>query len=265
MKKISLFEALYMSFYSKRLYREVVASWGGYAILYLFMLVTLSWIGAVWQIQDALSLGYKKYSYDIVEQIPVLSIEHGIVSTPRNKPYLINDPYTNKLLAIIDVTGKYKNLDKSDASLLVTKTEVIFNKNDKYHQTRTYQIPRDYTKEIYPVAISNYLHSVVGYLWIPILIAGILFSFMYRLIQAFIYGLIGLLFNYFYGNTRLTYGQIVQIAMIAVTPAVVISTIHGLIGYPVRHLLPLYFFLSILYVFYGIVANSNSSNNKDAT
>lgn len=261
MKKVGLFEALYLSFYSKRLYRDVATNWGGYAILYLLMLVALSWISAVWQAQDAITIGFKKNAYDFFSQIPEIKVKDGEISTPQNIPYFIRNPENNKVIAIIDTSGKFKNLKEAKTQVLVTQSQIFVNKQ-KEKETRIYQIPKNITQTISSYYIYLFLQKVVGFIWIPLFITCVLVSFIFRLIQAFFYALIGKVFNYFYG-ANLTYGQITQITMVALTPAIIISTVKSILLYHSKSQLFLYFLLTILYMCYGIVVNKTEETQKD--
>lgn len=261
MKELSIFKGLYMSFYSKRLYRDVATSWGGYTVLYLFMLVSLSWIGTTWQIQKKLSQWYQQYAYEVTAQIPVMAVADGKLSTPKAKPYLIHDPFDkNNVFAIIDTTGKYTDIKSTHATILVTSNKIIINKS-KNNEIRSYQIPKAVSQSIVPATIYEMIQGVIGYAWIPLFIACVMLTFVYRLIQAFIYGIIGLIFNYFYGG-KLSFSQITQIAMIAITPVIILTAINDFFAFHYKHQLLLYFTLAMFYLCYGIIAN-NKSENKD--
>ena len=253
MQQFNFFEAMYKSFYSKALYRDVAVNWGGYTILYLLTLLALSWIVGTWQIQSSLNLAFKKYSFEVFSQIPVVTIKDGKVSTPQPRPYAIYEPRSKDVAVMIDTTGKYRTLQDANASVLITETQVLYA--GKKNEMRTYTIPSNYNRVITPVGIYSFISKFIGYLWIPIFLSCLFVSFVYRIIQVYLYGLIGKLFNYFYGGTDLTYIQMTQIAMIAVTPAIVLTTLNDWFNFHYPYQLLLYFILSLLYMFYGIVAN----------
>jgi hypothetical protein len=83
----------------------------------------------------------------------------------------------------------------------------------------------------------------------------LLLSFVFRIIQALIYGAIGLLFAT-WSNVKLSYAALVRLAIVAVTPCIVARTILGLAFVP----LPwawLWFFLAAMgYLFFGVKANA---------
>jgi hypothetical protein len=262
-RQFNLLESIYLSFYSKRLYRDVSSNWGGYAILYLLMILTLSWIGATWKIQTGLALAYRQNANWMVTQIPDLKIKDGKISTPINRPYIIYEPYSKNKIAIIDTSGKYKTIEEAGVNVLVTENQVIA-KNINKNETRIIDIPKTVNWTINPIVINGYISTFVGYLWIPIFIFCILVSFLYRIIQALLYALFGKIFNYFSG-ANLSYGQIMQIAMVAVTPAIVIETICSVAGWHFMRQPLLFFILSMLYVCYGIIANKSGKSTVGYT
>lgn len=251
-RQFNIFEAIYLSFYSKRLYREVATTWGGYAILYLLMIVTLSWIAMTWQFQTIISEGYKNNNGWIVSQVPVMTVKDGKISTPSHKPYIITEPGTQNKIAIIDTTGKYKSLEEAGTGILVTEDKIITSNSN--NETRIYNISQKTNVTVDPFIVNGYINKIVGYAWIPMFICFVLMSFFYRLVQAFIYAVLGKIFNYFY-DTELTYGQIALIAMIAVTPAIILDILLGAAAIHFNGQYTLYFILTMFYLCYGLAAN----------
>ncbi len=50
MKRFGLFHPIWMSFYSRALYRDVAQNWKGTGFLYLLFLLALSWIHPIVQL-----------------------------------------------------------------------------------------------------------------------------------------------------------------------------------------------------------------------
>lgn len=255
MSNYGLFQGIYMSFYSRDLYRDVGQNWGGKAFLYLFVVLALSWIAQTFMIQSSLNRLYATESDFFVAQIPVVTVTQGKLSTPEKKPYIINEPGSKKIFAIIDTTGTYKDLSKAGTDLLVTDTEIISKPNDQ--EVRIYQIPSSFSATINPLTINDHIKSGLHFAWIFIYIFLLLFSFCYRIFQALVYAIIGKIFCVF-SSCKVSYGTIVEITLIAITPALVLSTILDLLMYsfPYQHLT--YFIITMLYMFYGIRANQTN-------
>lgn len=253
MSQYNIIQAIYMSFYSRKLYQDVGKNWGGKTFLYLAFLLALSWIGFTINAQIKLNRIYAVSSDEVIAQIPVMTVIKGKISTPEKKPYLIKDPSNNKVFAIIDTTGQYSDISKNDVSVLVTETTVSdkMNKNEM----RIYQIPETYSGTINPVTINKFIERIISFVWIFLFIMFFLTSYVYRIIQAMIYALLGKLYCAASGS-QVNYGTIVQITMVAITPAIVIATIldYFSITFPKETLM--YLLISICYMIYGIRANN---------
>jgi hypothetical protein len=254
MQQYNMLQAIFMSFYSKKLYRDVAINWGGKTFLYLLLILTLSWIYATYKTQIFLKTGFEYLSDEIVTQIPVMTIKDGKLSTPENRPYLITNPNTHEKIAIIDTSGKYKDLEQTNGVLLVTQTEVISQSDP--HEIRKNEIPTNLNFTIVPETIKKKVKDYLDFAWIFIFIGAVITSYVYRLIQVFLYSIIGKIFAVI-SDSKVTYGQIIQITMVAITPVIIINTILSAMGIWIHYELLLYFVLAILFMFYGIIANRN--------
>ncbi|OGT37004.1 MAG: hypothetical protein A3F12_01005 [Gammaproteobacteria bacterium RIFCSPHIGHO2_12_FULL_38_14] len=253
MKRYNFFKVLYLSFYSKDLYRHVAMNWGAKKSLsYLLFLLALSWIPFTYEAQNLLSEAYKQHADTLVEQIPVLTIENGKISTPENRPYTIELKDQPKKIAVIDTTGQYKNISQTNSYILVTQTEVISQTDPD--QTRIEHLPSDLNLVVYPQKVSDYIGQYIGYSWIILFFVFVVGAFIYRIFQAFFYALIGKVWGMIFRVT-LSYWQIIQLTFVALTPVIILETIldyfHIIFVYHVLFS----FILSMIYLSYGILAN----------
>lgn len=252
MQQYNVFQAIYMSFYSKNLYRDVAENWGGKTFLYLLLVLALSWVVLTIQLQVGINHGYNKYSDRVTEQVPVLTIKDGELSTPENRPYIITNPENQEKIAIIDASGQYTTLDQAKTPLLVTKTAVLMQSDP--NEIKTYQISKTLTMQLDPPVVNSYLKTYLGFLWIPFFIFFLFGSFIYRIIESLIYAVIGKVFGLM-TSRAVTYGQCVQIAMVAITPAIVVATILDIFIINFNHQGFLYFVLAMIYLCFGVLAN----------
>jgi hypothetical protein len=252
MRQYNVFQAIFMSFYSQKLYRDVAKNWNGHAVWYLLFILVLSWIPMTYVIQYVSQRYYNENANALVPQIPVLNIENGRISTPEQKPYFIKDPKTNETIAIIDTTGTYTDINKEKTLLLITPTEVI--SKPKPGEVRIDQIPTNVTGKFDPQDVNQTLKKYLPYSWIFIFPIAVILSFIYRLIQSLIYGIIGKFISAI-SRVPLTYGQIVLIMMVAITPVIVLATIFDVFGITFNYQLLLYFILAMIYLIFGILAN----------
>ena len=262
MREYNIFEAVYLSFFSKSLYRNVAKQWGGKSILYLLLIVALSWIVFTIQVQLAINVFYASNSDKIVEQIPVITIKNGIVSTPENKPYFIHSPDNKVLLAVIDTTGKYTTLQQAHAMVLVTPT-TIYSRSDTDHpnEIRERQIPNTVNMMIDPISINHHLSHFVSFAWLFIFGFCVMVGFIYRFVQAFVYSVVGKLMAIIF-NIPLNYGQIFQIAMVSITPVLVASVIIDVFGIRFAYESIFFFILAMGYLLFGMWSNLGLDPNK---
>ena len=92
MKRYTIIHPLFMSFFSKSLYKDVARNWKGVNFLYLFLLLALCWIPETIKFQSGLSDFIKNDAPGIVEQIPEITIYQGEVSTDPPGIHSIKDP-----------------------------------------------------------------------------------------------------------------------------------------------------------------------------
>lgn len=254
MSRYNIFQAIFMSFYSRKLYQDVGQNWGGKTFLYLFVLLSLSWIGDTIFIQSGISRMYARTSDAFVAQIPVLTVTQGKLSTPEKKPYIIKEPGTENIFAIIDTSGKFTDIANTKADILVTESK-IYNQQDE-HETRIHHIPSSFSAVIHPDIINGYVKSGIGYAWIFIFTFLLIFSYVYRILQCMLYAILGKIFSVI-SKSNVTYGTIVQITMVAITPSIVIATLFNLFMFDFPHQYLTYFVISMLYMIYGIRANKS--------
>lgn len=254
MNQYNVLQAIFLSFYSSKLYREVAHRWGGKAFLYLLILLALVWIPFTYQIQHSLNVAYNKNNKQIISQIPIITIKNGILSTPENRPYFIKDPHSQAIIAIIDTTGKYQRLEQTNATMLATKTEIISHSGS--NEVRTNQLPPKMNMTINPEIVNAYLKQFLGFMWIFFFLLFWIVAYTYRIIQALLYSAIGKLLAVV-NHIPLSYGQIMQITMVAITPTILLATIFDFfaISFPFQNLF--YFILAMIYLVYGLIANKS--------
>lgn len=255
MRQYNLIQAFFMSFYSRKLYRDIALNWGGFSYLYLFLLIAITSIPAAVIWQKGVNEIYDVLANQVITQFPVIKVESGKVVTPENHPYFVVDPKTKKNLVVIDSSGKYQTLEEAQSIILVTKDKILSHK--KNNETRIYSIPTSFSYIFDPQKINQIAAKSVSLLWVPFYIVFLLACFVYRIIQALFYGLFGKIFSLIV-KSPLLYGQIVQIALVSITPVIVLSTVLDFFVYHIPYLFFCYFILAMVYLFYGILANKNA-------
>lgn len=257
MKKYKLYQPLLLAFYSKPLYRDVAQNWRGLALRYLLLITLLCSLVFACR---AFYLGTHALvvSQTLVDQLPTITLTQGEVSVDKPEPFYLKDPETDRVLAIIDTTGQVSSLDNTTALALLTKNSLLIKENNdvKSHDLSHFK-DQVYTHAV----ISKYLHDLFYGL---VFIAGVLaipFYFLLGLIEALFYSGLTKLFL----RTGLSYQAVYRLAVVALTPAFILSAILTVLGISVPYHWAIYILLSIGYLIYGVQANWEPSKNTNST
>jgi len=254
-KRFTYFDALWQSFFSRSLYIDVAKRWGGVGFLYLLLIVVIGWLPDLVKMQ----IGVQDFRGEAVEglirQVPAINITDGVASANVETPYCIKDPKDGKVLAIIDFTGQYTNLENTTAAALLTRKEAVLKQSGR--ETRTYNLSGVKHFAIDQTRVRHWVHLFVT--WIVVLIAPfvIVFTYAFRICQALIYAALGMAFaNWF--HVKLTYSTLLRIACVALTPVIIFTTVTGLFPLPrtfPRSLLWLiHLAIAVWYISFGVKA-----------
>lgn len=254
MSQYGIIRSLFMSFFSKKLYRDVAVNWGGKALLYLFIVLGLSWGWTTYQAQKTIADIYTKKLSAILPQIPVLTITNGKISTPESRPYEITLPDSNAILAIVDTSGRYNSLDDVKSAILVTEDKIMLRQTETEGKTVT--LPNNANAAINPDAINDFLKQYISLAWVPVFVISILLSFFAVIIISLVNSLIGLIFANIF-RVNLTYGQVYKMSFVALTPALAAAALLSGLHITVPNELLALLGLTLLYLFRGVIANKN--------
>lgn len=258
----SIIHPLFMSFFSKSLYRDVGRNWKGLCFTYLILLLALCWIPTMIQFHSVVSEFVTVYAPPFVDQIPAITISEGEVSTPELVPYFIRDPESDALLAIIDTTGEFTSLDdfealdEFEAQVLITKTKIIVEEN--VGETNIYDVSR-FTEDFFvdQSRIYGWLEIIKSWLAIVSYPFALLVSLLYRIIQVLIYAAIGILFAKGL-HTSWNYPALIRLAVISITPVVALETLRGLENIQIPLWWLICFLTAMGYLFYAVKASSTA-------
>ncbi len=253
MKRFGLFQPIWMSFYSRALYRDVAQNWRGTGFLYLLVLLALSWIHPIVQLHRRVGGMVETLGPAVLAQVPTISIHQGEVSILEPQPYVVSVPGSATPLMIIDTTGR-TTPETTDAFLLLTRHQVVARKSP--HETRTYDLAgiQDLTIDKNSVAsLLDLSRRYLAPLSYPVALIG---SYVYRLLQVLIYAAIGLAFASLL-KVPLEFPELLRLASVAVTPAIVADTLRGILQIESSYVWWLVcFLLSMGYLMFAVQANS---------
>jgi len=251
-----IYHPLYMAFYSRDLYRDAARNWKGFAYTYLLFILTLATLASTFQIQHRVSNFVDRSVKTLVGQIPAVTIVDGEISVDCAQPCIIVDPDTGKDLAILDTTGQVTSLQETDAVMLLTHNQLIYRKSAR--ETRILDLSGVEELRIDHQTIQGWLDFVRR--WLALIIAPFILigSFFYRLIQVLVYALIAYILAKIV-HIDLPFNALVSIAVVGITPALMFTTLAGLLGVALPQAKFLSFLITAGFLYFAVRANATSA------
>jgi hypothetical protein len=248
MKKYSIFHIPILSFFSKDLYRDVGLNWRGTGFGYLLLLLVVCWIPQMFVIHTILSDLMEDEEFSgFISRIPTIQISNGEVFAEVEQPYYFRDTDTNDVLAIIDTTGTVTSIEDPNTFLLLKKDSLIMRQSA--FESRTYDLSQVEDFTLSGEVVMRFSQIIAKFAVILMYPIAVLFSYVYRIIQALVYGAIGLLFASSC-KVKLPYEALLRLAVVAMTPCIIVATA---LSFTILHL-PIYLYLiaALLYLFFGV-------------
>src|SRR6516164_9694375 len=125
MKQYTGWQALYMSFYSGDLYRDVANNWQGVGYLYLLLVICLTVLFMCVQVQVVAVPKAQDVIDSIINQAPSIKIDKGKLSIDKPSPFIIKEPKSGQTLITFDTSDKPMTLAESKSIILVTSKQII--------------------------------------------------------------------------------------------------------------------------------------------
>jgi len=251
MRRYNVVHPLWMSFFSKDLYRDVGLHWRGVTFAYLLVLLAASWLPAMIRFDSGVRRFVRDDAPAIVKQIPRITIRDGRASTDVQQPHCIVDPEDDQCVAIIDTLGTTTSLEGTDARMLLTARRLIYARNDaetrvySLHQIEDLTIDQDLAHEVLQFA-ARFL-AVIAF---PVVV---LFSFCFRTIQALLFAVLGVVFTRFQG-LRVDFAALFSLAVVALTPVIAVQTLLDIAGQGVAVPRLIFLAVGLGYLLFGIKA-----------
>src|SRR5262245_39492388 len=220
------FRALWMSFYSADVYRAAARHWRGIGFWYLVLLLAWSWLPSL--ARGSLAVN-RELSGDrvtqLMKQLPTVIIENGVMRAdpPGRHEIRFPETATEALLLIIDGTIDEVPSEAESDTIVLTRRE-LGSVRPSRSQRRAYAPGPAADMHVTPEDASGFLQGM-GVLLPPIGYAGaFLTSLSVRLVQLLVYGAVGYMFVRM-RNLDLTFGTLLRLSAVAMTPWVVIRTL----------------------------------------
>lgn len=126
MKQFSGWQALFLSFSSPALYRDVARNWTGLGFLYLLAVLSITTLVVSVQINKWVSDAIDQNISPICDQMPKLSIENSTAAIDKPCPYKITDPKTGRVIVTFDTRNSEPASDAlAESTAVVTSSQLV--------------------------------------------------------------------------------------------------------------------------------------------
>lgn len=256
MKRYSILHPLYLSFFSRDLYRDVRTNWKGTGFLYLLLLLAITWLPVMYKFHLGIAEGVQQEAPKYIAQVPKITIVHGEVSIDQPVPYTISEPDNGTPLMVIDTSGQITSFEQTTALMLLTKNKFMYREAQgnetrmriyDLSQIEAFTLDRDRVNGW--VQIFRQFFAAFAY---PFAVAS---SFVYRFLQLLLYAAIGMLFVKMV-KAPLDYSAVLRLATVSITPVVILSTLSTLTGLHIPDFWLVCFVIAMGYLFFAVKANA---------
>jgi hypothetical protein len=253
MKQYAAWQAPFYSFWSKSFYSDVAKNWHGLAYGYLFAVICFTWIFIAVKKQIDFAYIADHDFYPLAEQMPKTTIDKGIISIDKPCPYTMTNGQGRAIITF-DTREKPIELKDVPGNFLVAKDGIYFKNTDVAYSERK-------TSKDEKLDLSTIDHQIIDSTAAKQFIS---LAFIFCALQTLLYALIGRIVSKL-SKVCLSYGTLIRIAAVALTPALLIDSILKVRGLDVN-LLPIWpilaFLISVGYIIFAISANTVKQDNK---
>jgi len=251
-RRYGAISALALSFFSAEFYRDVARRWRGIGFWYLFWLMFLTAIPVAVKSHIEFSRFARQEGRAMVSTFPSLTLNKGIASSDPD-PCLWTEPGSGAVLLYVDTTGHFDVPKGQNAPARLSDKTLYLRKSAT--ETTVYDLSKMPNLSVDKVALGRWLDSAAR--WIGPAIFGILivFPLIWHLIQTLIYGLLGLAFCEMF-HAKLDYGALVRLAVVALTPAMLVDAVLGATGVNVPFSGWLFLAMELGFLAFAVYANA---------
>jgi uncharacterized protein DUF1189 len=243
-------QAPLLSFYSKAFYQDVAEHWRSEAPLFLVILLSLCWVPLMFDLFGNWSRFMEEEAPPLLEQMPTISILNGVVTANPAGPTYLTDHTTGRVFAIVDTTGTVESLAHTDATLLLTRNQLITKKDA---ETTTYDLANVKEFSLNRHRLEGWLH--IAKTWVPpgLYVLLVFLSGVYRFLEALLCGAAGLWFAK-RRNIAMGYWAAVRLSMMSLCPTILLQTALETAGLTFKFSGLILFVIALSYLWFGIGA-----------
>jgi len=289
MKQYSSWQALFLSFWSASLYRDVAENWQGVGYLHLLFVVCLTIFFIALQTQVVVVPRAEQIADSVLSQMPNVTIEKGKLSIDKASPYVLTEPKSGQPIITIDTRPKPVSLEESKSVFLVTSEAIYARKqpvrsypgqnNNQFSLKTDGQKSPQLTSEqgaIERFDISSvdhlqidvnsgklFLHSFFRWLGVLLFVTWLPFAFLFVVLQTLVYALLGKLFSSL-ASVDLSYSTLVRLSAVTLTPVLLLDSLIKVSGVSLTYWPWLSVLLALGYLYFAVIANASEQKQPPA-
>jgi len=254
----TLFQTLYLSFFSRPLYQDIRRNWKGLCFPYLLVILMFYWVPEMMNMNTIISEFIADEALQYVDQVPMITISKGMASIREPVPFYIYDKKNNTPFAIIDTSGQIMSLDNTPAVVLLTRDRLIVRQDRDIKEARSLSLADMSDITITPKLIYNWLELFNNLFVVVFFPFALLISFTFHVVQALLLAWLGNSFAKYF-NIQLDFKTLVRLSVVAFTPAIMLETAHAVLDiyYPYSSFFS--FLITSGYLFYAVGCNSEKT------
>ena len=256
MRKYKITDAIFLSFYSKDLYLDILKNWRGLGFAYLLVVITVFSLGEFVQLQRFVTDWVSTRGPGVVVQVPDIWFTDGkLHHNGSENPLIINDPVTYTTVAILDTTMTSFVLPDSNFVAVIGREKLLINNGI---QLQMFDL-RQFEHLILDAEVVDYWFSFVGN-WFVILIAPflILQTFILQILITAFMALIAWVYLRYYVK-YIPFSVMFRLAVIASTPMLLWQSLCGIFPDLLGSLQFLTALIGVAYVYYAALVVKNEA------
>jgi hypothetical protein len=250
--------ALWGAFYSTQLYRDVVFRWKGIGVLYLTLLLAITWMPSAGRWFEAMQDFDGPEAHALVAKLPTVTIKDGVMSAdpPGRHVIPVENETTGETEAVVIIDDRVDTIveNATTESFVVTRHEAGVIRPGR-GERRVWQLARVGDMEITQADVLAFLGSLAAVLAPVGYLGAVAGSLIFRVTQAFVYGLAAIAYARRKGLT-LSQSAAMRLAAVAVTPVIILRTLVWIVNYePAWYIRwPIGLLIAAFYITFGIKA-----------
>lgn len=261
MQHFRSWSALWLAFYSRPFYVDVAKRWRGTGLGYLFCLVALASLPMTWKVGRIMEDVADNYLTTIIDRLPDLRIEQGVLKTEAPMPYVITLPGKRDPVVVIDSRTNSRPSDAELQAPVVVLSDRMIVDNQGDVSSYPFSAISDYRLD--KVQAHAFLERTISLIKPLAFLPVVAVEFVYRLLPVLLFAAGGMVYAGLL-RVRMPYRLLLRLTCTAVTPVVLLIALATLSGW--LSVVPgwLLFLISQGYLFFAVQSVARDQHQHGA-